>query len=95
MFNRLGIPAGRVVTVPEALNNPQVRERDLLQTVHDVAGLGRPVSLTLTRAGFKLPGADPVVSSPPPRLGEHTDEVLRSLGYTDNAIADLRASSAI
>ena len=76
MLNRLGIPAGRVVTVQEALSSAQVRARELLQSFPELPGLGRP--LTLTRAGFKLAGADPFVASPPPTLGEHTDEVLRS-----------------
>lgn len=93
IFNQLGIPAGRVVTVPEALSNPQVLQRELLQTFVDVPGLDRP--LTLTRAGFKLLGADPCVSSPPPRLGEHTDEILRAAGYTEQEIEALRLAKAI
>ena len=93
MLNRLGIPAGRVVTVQEALSSAQVRARELLQSFPELPGLGRP--LTLTRAGFKVAGADPFVASPPPTLGQHTDEVLRSLGYSDEAIAELRASNAI
>jgi crotonobetainyl-CoA:carnitine CoA-transferase CaiB-like acyl-CoA transferase len=93
MLNGLGIPAGRVVTVPEALSNPQVLQRELLQTFPDAPGVNRP--LTLTRAGFKLSGADPVVSSPPPRLGEHTDEILRAVGYTKQEIAALRRAKAI
>ena len=44
----------------------------------------------LTRAGFKMTGADPFVSSPPPSLGQHTDEVLRNVGYTDEEIVALR-----
>jgi len=89
----LGIPAGRVVTVPEALSNPQVLQRELLQTFVDVPGIGRP--LTLTRAGFKLSGADPSVASPPPRLGEHTDEVLRAAGYSEQEIEALHRAKAI
>lgn len=89
---QLGIPAGRVLTVPEALENPQVKQRGLFQTL-DVAGLDHPV--TVTRAGFKLSGVDPCVQSPPPRLGEHTDEVLTRVGYTEEEISALRAAGAI
>jgi len=49
----------------------------------------------VTRAGFKLSGANPAVESPPPRLGEHTDEVLRELGYSSAEIAELRKARAI
>ena len=93
ILNRAGIPAGRVASVAEALEHPQVQDRGLLQTFADVPGVARPV--TLTRAGFKLSGADPVVASAPPRLGEHTDEVLRDLGYNDSDIERLRAAGAI
>ena len=89
----VGIPAGRVVTVPEALENPQVKHRELLQAFDDVPGVDRPMSVT--RAGFKLSGANPSANSPPPRLGEHTDEVLRDLGYSPAEIASLRKARAI
>ena len=89
----VGIPAGRVVTVPEALENPQVKHRDLLQAFDDVPGVDR--SISVTRAGFKLSGARPSAHSPPPCLGEHTDEVLLSLGYTSDEIASLRNARAI
>jgi len=92
-LNRLGIPAGRVLTVPEALALPQVRERPLLQNFGRVPGLDRQI--TVTRAGFALSGGDPAVSSPPPRLGEHTAEILQEVGYSDAEIEDLRRTGAI
>jgi crotonobetainyl-CoA:carnitine CoA-transferase CaiB-like acyl-CoA transferase len=93
VLNRIGVPAGRVLTVAEALQNQQIKHRSLLQTFDAVPGIDR--SITLTRAGFKLLGADPAVASPPPRLGEHTEEVLRDVGYSETDIASLRAAGAI
>jgi crotonobetainyl-CoA:carnitine CoA-transferase CaiB-like acyl-CoA transferase len=89
----IGIPAGRVVTVPEALDNPQVKHRELLQSFDNVPGVDRPIRVT--RAGFKLSGANSSTPSPPPRLGEHTEEVLLSVGYTAAEIARLRKARAI
>jgi CoA:oxalate CoA-transferase len=93
ILTSIGIPAGRVLTVPEALATPQVKHRELLQTFDDVSGLGR--SVTLTRAGFKMSKGDPEVASPPPRLGQHTTEVLRELGFADNEIERLKSVGAV
>jgi crotonobetainyl-CoA:carnitine CoA-transferase CaiB-like acyl-CoA transferase len=93
ILNRIGIPAGRVLSVPEALATAQVAERELLQPIDDVPGLDRPI--TVTRTGFKLTGGDPQISSPPPRLGQHTEEVLRELRYSDEDIERLRRARAI
>jgi len=93
LFNEIGIPAGCVVTIPEALQSPQLADRDLLQTFAAVPGVDRPV--TVVRAGFKLSGGQPTAASPPPRLGEHTDEVLGELGYTSEEIGALREAGAL
>jgi len=90
---RLGIPAGRVVTVPQALESPQVKHRELLQHFDTVPGIERRITVAL--AGFKMSGANPSVSLPPPRLGEHTSAILQEAGYTDAEIADLRAAGAV
>ena len=37
----------------------------------------------------------PSIETPPPRLGQHTEEVLLGLGYTEQEIAALRAEGAI
>jgi len=82
-----------VLSVPEALANPQIKHRELLQTFDDAPGVGRAV--TVTRAGFKMSSGDPSVSAPPPRLGEHTDELLKGLGYSGAEIAALRSVGAV
>jgi CoA:oxalate CoA-transferase len=92
-LNRLGVPAGRVLTVPEALEVAQVKERELLQVFENAPGVDR--SITLARCGFKMSCGDPAVSAPPPQLGEHTAEILHAIGYTGAEIGRLRQAGAV
>jgi len=93
LFNQAGVPAGSVLTVPQALALPQVQQRGLLKTFDGVAGVGRP--LTVARTGFKMSGSEPDVALPPPRLGEHTDQVLADIGYSSDDIRRLRSVGAV
>jgi crotonobetainyl-CoA:carnitine CoA-transferase CaiB-like acyl-CoA transferase len=87
-----GVPCGAVRSIGEALDNPQILARAMVESVvHPTIGplrvLGVPVKLSET------PGA---VRTPPPRLGEHTAAVLESdLGYARERIAALVASGAV
>ena len=76
-LNRAGVPAGRVLTIPQVLDEPQVRERQVTARFSDVAGRDKP--LTVVRGGFLVDGDAPLPKSPPPALGEHMDEVLSAL----------------
>jgi crotonobetainyl-CoA:carnitine CoA-transferase CaiB-like acyl-CoA transferase len=93
IFNKIGVPAGCVLSVPQALALPQVAQRKLLKTFEHVPGIDRP--LTIARTGFRLSDGDPDVAAPPPLLGEHTDEVLRDAGFSAAEIDQLRAKGAI
>ncbi len=76
-----------VLGLQEALSHPQVRHRGLAaQVVSPGEGplgqVGSPVRMGSVRL-------------PPPRLGEHTAEILRELGYTQGEVDDLVAARAV
>jgi crotonobetainyl-CoA:carnitine CoA-transferase CaiB-like acyl-CoA transferase len=72
-FNRAGVPAGRVLSIPQVLQEPQVTSRNMTTRFEAAAG-DRP--LTVIRGGFLVDGEAPRPLQPPPKLGEHTDEIL-------------------
>jgi crotonobetainyl-CoA:carnitine CoA-transferase CaiB-like acyl-CoA transferase len=92
-LNAAGVPAGRVLSIPEILDHPQIKQRDMLQRFAGVPGVDRAVAVA--RGGFRLSGGRTGVASPPPALGADTEAVLRDLGYDDRAIAELRSARAV
>jgi len=73
-LSAVGVPAGRVLTIPEVLAEPQVAARALLHRFDTVPGIDQP--LTVLRGGFLVDGVAPAPQTPPPRLGQHQHEVL-------------------
>ncbi|SLN43058.1 Formyl-coenzyme A transferase [Pseudoruegeria aquimaris] len=86
-LNRLGVPAGAVLSVPEVLAHPQIAERGLIAEFPDPPGLDGPIKVL--RTAVKINGAAPAVESPPPALGQDTDALLTELGYGADEIADM------
>lgn len=76
-LNRAGVPAGRVLTIPQVLDEKQVIERDMTTRFDGLPGLDRP--LTVVRGGFMVDGAAPLPTRAPPVLGEHMDEIFADL----------------
>ncbi|PSJ64922.1 CaiB/BaiF CoA transferase family protein [Kumtagia ephedrae] len=73
-LNRAGVPAGRVLTIPQVLDEEQVRQRRMTRSFAGVAGREKP--LTVVRGGVIVDGRPPLPESPPPVLGEHSDEIF-------------------
>jgi crotonobetainyl-CoA:carnitine CoA-transferase CaiB-like acyl-CoA transferase len=90
-LRRAGVPCGAVRSVGEALADPQLAARHMIETMdHPALGplrtLGLPVKLSDT------PGS---VRTHPPRLGEHTRPVLRNLGLSEERIRDLESRRVV
>jgi len=90
-FDAAGVPVGPVNSIGEALAHPQTLARGMVvELVHPQAGatkaLGCPIHFS---------GTPTAITRPAPVLGEHTREVLREHGYTDDAIDTFVASGVI
>ena len=88
-----GLPAAAVHTPQQALDDPQVAAMQMLRVVADYPGLPRPAPVPDLPVRLSVSGGG--IERRPPLLGEHTDEVLTSLGYTPAEIAALRTAGAI
>jgi len=86
MLEKAGIPAGPINSVSQALADVQAQHRAMVRTIAGTQMVGSPVRIDGERADSALP---------PPRLGEHTDDVLHELGVDPGEIANLRSAGTI
>jgi crotonobetainyl-CoA:carnitine CoA-transferase CaiB-like acyl-CoA transferase len=92
LLSDAGVPCGAINTIDQTFAEPQVRHLGIARRVRhpqlgDIDVVGQP---------FHLSGAEqPMEYRPTPDLGQHTDEVLASLGYDAAAVAGLRARGVI
>ena len=91
-FGAAGLPTGPINNVGDVFHDPQVLHRGMVQEiVHPTAGRVRLVGVPVKFS--ETPGE---ITSPPPLLGQHTDEVLRDLlGLTSAEIERLRKDGVL
>ena len=90
-LSKKDVPCGPVYNIDEVFKDPQVLHRKMVLDaeypgVGRIKQLGTPIKFSETPCEIK---------SPPPSFGEHTEEILKWLGYAEAEILDLRKEGAI
>ena len=86
-----GVPCGSVREISEVLADPQIAAREMVREVeHPAIGAARVIN-----SPVKMSDTPPGVRTAPPTLGQHTNAVLRELGYDDQRLAALESARVI
>lgn len=86
-----GLPCAPINDLPQVFADPQTEARNMiLETQHPTAG-----AIRMTGFPYKLSATPAEVHAPPPTLGQHTDEILAQLRYSDEEIAALHQKNAV
>ena len=91
LFRDKNIAVGKVYTIDEAFNDPQVLHRQMIVEVpHPSLGKVKQVGIAL-----KLSDTPGEIRSTAPVLGQHTDEILQQLGYNKSQVEGLREKGVL
>jgi crotonobetainyl-CoA:carnitine CoA-transferase CaiB-like acyl-CoA transferase len=90
-LNKNDVPSGEILGLEAALLQAQMQHRRTLQSV-PAEGIGELKLFNLSAQFEKTPGS---IDSPPPRLGQHTSEILGKLGYSESDIQRLKDQKVV
>ncbi len=92
LLNKVGVPCGPINAIDETFADPQVQHLGIAKPVsHPKLGPQRVVGQPIHLSAYPQPDE----LNPTPDQGQHTDDVLRELGYDAPAIAGLRGRGAV
>ncbi len=92
ILDTAGVPAAKIRTIKDVLDEGQPEARGLLSTVRPVPG---GPAVQVPTAGFKLNGAVLAAEQPPRPVGADTEAILQTLGYTAGEIVTLRTAGVV
>ncbi len=89
-FTEVGVPAGEINDIGQVFANPQVQHLGLAQPVTsqergDTQLVGQPILMSRTPSH---------IAAPPPLAGQHSAEILAEIGFSEDEIAEMKASGA-
>jgi CoA:oxalate CoA-transferase len=90
-LNNADVPSGEILGLEAALKTEQIRHRRAIEDVKDPELNTLPL-FNLTAKFEKAPGE---ITSPPPRLSQHTKEILGHIGYSEAEIGEFRSEGII
>jgi crotonobetainyl-CoA:carnitine CoA-transferase CaiB-like acyl-CoA transferase len=90
-LEQVQVPCGPINSIPEVFNDPQVIHRQMLRHIpHPQAG-----SVPQVVSPFRFKNASLSLDKAPPLLGQHTDEILQTIGMTSEQIKAFRARGIV
>ena len=91
IMEKAGVPCGRIRTIDQVLTDPHVKIREMVTEIeHPKAG-----KIKLTGVPTKLSLSPGEVMLAPPTLGQHTEEILKGLGYSAEDIKALQEAGVV
>lgn len=91
LLQQRGIASSPVNNLEELLKNPQMKYREMIQTVK----MGGNLEVAVPGAAIKIPESPINHFKSPPTLGEHSEEILAELGFSELEIEDLKTNNIV
>jgi formyl-CoA transferase len=92
-LNAAGVPGSKNKQVRELRDDAQLNHREIFQPLPSPPGIAG--DFHAVNLGFKMSYDGPGIANPPPTVGQHSDDILGELGFSEAAITDLRMNGTI